>query len=114
MPKTFTDDIAPVLPSAIDGPFQIVDPSDSSSYMKVDPKKALIQAAGGARPIKQLTALFESSYSIALSTTLGGAIRAKSIGASNDAGFYCNAFALPGDMDVSGQSPTLLTTSDWS
>ena len=53
MPKTHTDDIAPTLPAAVRGPFQVVDADDSTGFFKLDPQAAVVQAAGGARPSRE-------------------------------------------------------------
>ena len=106
MPKTFTDDIGPVLPSALDGPFQVVDPNDIDSYIKVDPENARIEAAGDARPVRRLTAEYTRAYGFTLTTVLATALDVRSIGPNTDAGFYTAPFFIPVDMDT-GETSSL-------
>ncbi len=100
MPKTFTDDIGPALPSALDGPFQVVDPNDIDSYIKVDPENARIEAAGDARPVRGLTVGYTRGYGMSLRSVLAAAMDACSVGPGTDAGFYTTPFFIPVDMDT--------------
>lgn len=104
MPKTYTDDIGQVLPSALEGPFQVSDPADADNYLKIDPANARIEAAGSARPTRHLTVLHDSEYGAPLKTTLGTAIVARTLVATTDNGFYTKPFHLPHDIDVTQTS----------
>lgn len=100
MPKTFTDDIAPALPSSIDGPFQVVDAADSSSWIKVDPANAQIAAAGGARPLKRMIAPYARSYLVSGQTVIAMAISARYVNTGYVGGFYVTALRIPDELDV--------------
>ncbi len=100
MPKTFTDDIAPALPSSIEGPFQIVDPSDLSSWIKVEPADARITAAGDARPTRIMTAGYDRTYQSAIATYIGTSMTARYVNAGYNGGFYACPLRIPENMDV--------------
>ena len=100
MPKTFTDDVAPVFPAAINGPLQVVVPGDLSSYFKIDPGAARIEAAGIARPMRRWTVPTARTTGVASFSTIDSALDGRSIGASSDAGLFSFPFAVPLDMDL--------------
>jgi len=101
MPHTHTDDIAPVLPSSIDGPFQIVDPSAPGSWFKAEPANGRLAVAGDARPQRSLAIGYNRTYLSAASSYIGNAIPAHYVGSSWTGGFYATPLHLPKDMDVS-------------
>jgi hypothetical protein len=101
MPKTFTNDVAPALPSAIQGPFQVTDPSDDSSWIKVDPANARIVASGGAKPVRILTVDFARAYGSGSSSFISTTIASRTVGASSIGGAHYTPFQIPFDMDVS-------------
>ncbi len=103
MPKTYTDDIAAALPSSIDGPFQVVDPSDIGSWIKVDPALSQISAGGGARPMRSLNMVYVRTYSVT-SSVYFGFVTARRITAGFNGGFYLNPWRIPDDMDVTEPS----------
>lgn len=108
MPKTFTDDIAPVLPSSLDGPFQVVDPSDSTSWIKVDPANAQIASAGGARATRSLTMSYVRVY---LNTGLalrGIGLTARTVSPGFDGGIYAAAMQIPDSMDLSAPARVII------
>ena len=100
MPKTHTDDVAPALPSSIDGPFQIVDPSDCASWIKADPANARIAAAGNARPTRVLTTGYGRTYLNTTALFIGVAMTARYVNAEDNGGFYLSPIRIPDDMDV--------------
>lgn len=100
MPKTYTDDAGPTLPASIEGPFQIIDPSDCASWIKVDPADARIKAAGNARPIRVLTIGHKRNYLTTTSHFIGVAVTARSVNANDNGGFYLSSIGIPDDMDV--------------
>ncbi len=104
MPKTFTDDVAPLLPSAVKGPFQVVDPADPTSYFKVDPALARVEAAGAARPRRRLTLGMTRGNGVSSLTTIDTAMDARSVALNSDGGFYTFPFQIPTDMDVGASS----------
>lgn len=103
-PETFTDDIAPALPSSLTGPLQVVDATDASSWIKIDPAQANITAASGARPIRRIAAPFTRVYATASATTIGLATTAYNVIAITNGGFYAAPFPLPDDMDTTEPS----------
>ena len=104
MPKTYTDDIAPALPSAISGPFQISDASDADSYLKIDPASAKISAAGNARPQRRLFTGLVKLIGTSVAGTLGSGMSCRQVAPGNDAGFFAGPVGVPGDMDLSEPS----------
>ena len=100
MPKTYTDDVAPALPSSIDGPFQIVNPSDCASWIKVDPANARVAAAGNARPTRVLTTGYGRTYLTTMMHFIGVAMIARYVNADDNGGFYFSPIRIPDDMDV--------------
>jgi hypothetical protein len=104
MPKTFTDDIAPVLPSALDGPFLIADPNDHDSYLKIDPATARIEAASDARPVRAVTLSGDRKCGSATFAMIGTALEAREIETGDDGGYFTPPFSLPPEMDVSAAS----------
>jgi hypothetical protein len=100
MPKTYTDDIAPVLPSSIAGPFQVVSASDINSWIKIDPVNARIMAAGGAQPIRRIILPSARTYSSASSSAIGQYLVALSVTATQLGGFSLTPILIPDDMDV--------------
>ena len=103
MPKTHSDDIAPTLPSSIDGPLQIIDPSDTASWIKIDPANARLAAAGDARPTRVLTTGYCRNYSSTTAHVIG-TMAARYVTANNNGGFYLIPFRIPDDMDVAEPS----------
>ncbi len=105
MPTTYTDDIAPVLPSAIDGPFKIVDPSDSAASITIDPATSKISVAGDARSVRMLSPAFVNSWG---TTSFGviGIIACRSVATGVNGGFYAAPIRIRPDVDV-GEPITL-------
>ncbi len=101
MPKIYTDDIAPTLPSAITGPFQVVSAADAGSWIKIDPAAAKIIAAGNAQPTRRIVVPAVRVYSSATLTTIGQIIAAAYVTPSITGGLYFAPLQLPHDMDVS-------------
>lgn len=104
MPKTFTDDVASILPSAIQGPLQVIDPTDESSWIKIDPAGARILAAGNAKPTRSLTSAYTRGYGSASASYISNTITCRTVGANNLGGAYFAPFRIPLDMDVSKTS----------
>ncbi len=104
MPKTFTDDVAPALPSSIDGPFQVVDPADQGSWIKIDPAGAGIPVAGSARPARTITRHQSRLYSVTYSTLIGSSMLGRRLLYNMTGGIYFGGLAIPSDMDVSEPS----------
>lgn len=100
MPKTYTDDVAPVLPSSIAGPFQVVSASDINSWIKIDPASARILAAGGAQPIRRIILPSARMYTSATNSAIGQYLVAVSVTATQLGGFYLTPILVPDDMDV--------------
>lgn len=103
MPKTFTDDIAAAMPSSIDGPFQVLDPADSTNSIKLDPAGGQIEAGGSVRPLRRIAVSLTRAYASSSNGFLAVmSSRAVATGASG--GFYAGQFRIPEDMDVSEPS----------
>jgi len=100
MPKTYTDDIAPVLPSSIAGPFQVVNASDINSWIKIDPANARLSAAGGAQPIRRIIVPSARTYASVTSSMIGQYIVAVSVSGTQLGGHYLTPILVPDDMDV--------------
>lgn len=100
MPKTFTDDIAPALPSSIEGPFQVVDASDASSWIKVEPASARISIAGDARPTRSVATGYDRIYLTAATQYIGTTITARYVNSDSNGGFYVSPIRIPDDMDL--------------
>ena len=100
MPKTYTDDVAPVLPSSIAGPFQVVNASDVNSWIKIDPANARISAAGGAEPIRRIIVPSARAYAGVTSSTIGQYIVAVSVSGTQLGGHYLTPILVPDHMDV--------------
>jgi len=100
MPKTYTDDIAPVLPSSIAGPFQVVNASDINSWIKIDPANARLSAAGGAQPIRRIIVPSARTYASVTSSMIGQYIVAESVSASQLGGHYQTPILVSDNMDV--------------
>ena len=100
MPKTYTDDVAPVLPSSIAGPFQVVSASDINSWIKIDPANAKISAAGGAQPIRRIVLPSDRTYASVTNSTIGQTIVAVSVLGTQIGGHYLTPILVPDDMDV--------------
>lgn len=111
MPKTFTDDIAPALPSSLDGPLQIVDPTDASSWIKVDPAGGVIAAAGAARPGRRVESSYVRTYLSANASAIGSVLAARSITSELLGGFYASPIRMPDDMDVTQPSDVTILVS---
>lgn len=100
MPKTHTDDVAPALPSSIEGPFQIVDPSDSSSWIKVEPAASRIAASGDARPTRSVRTGLDRSYLSTSAQYIGTVMTARYVNYNSNGGFYAHPLHIPREMDV--------------
>ncbi len=100
MPKTYTDDIGPVLPSALTGPLQVVSATDPSAWIKVDPATAKISAAGTAAPMRRIVIPSARVYGTITPSLLGQAIAAFYVGATQTGGHYLTPILIPDDMDV--------------
>ncbi len=103
MPRTFTDDIAAALPSSIDGPFLVVDPSDGANSIKLDPGNGQITAGGSARPTRSIALSYVRNYP---TTNLGtiGVMTTRSVATGTNGGLYVGQFRIPPDMDVTEPS----------
>ncbi len=119
MPKTYTDDIAPVLPFSLTGPFQVVSAADINSWIKVDPAGAKISAAGSAQPIRRVVTAAARNYATVTQTTIGQYIAAVYVTPTSLGGLYMTPFQLPRDMDVAKPckvkiliSPTVSATTN--
>ena len=108
MPKTHTDDVGPVLPSAIEGPFEVVDPTDRGSYFKIDPELAKITAVGGARPLRRRYLGYARNTGVSGAALLGEGMACRQVNVDFDAGFYTNAIGIPHEMDVAEPSSVLV------
>ena len=104
MPKTFTDDIAPALPSSLNGPLQIVDPTDATGWIKVDPAGGVIAAAGAARPSRNIESSFVRAYLSASASVIGSVLPARSVSDDLLGGFYSSPIRIPDGMDVTQPS----------
>jgi hypothetical protein len=100
MPKTYTDDVAPALPSSIAGPFQVVSASDINSWIKIDPANAKISAAGGAQPIRRIVVPSDRTYASVTNSTIGPYIVAVSVLGTQLGGHHLTPILVPDDMDV--------------
>lgn len=100
MPKSYTDDIAAALPSALTGPFLVVDPAESSSYLKLDPGAARLEAAGTARPWRSLLMPLARNYGVVGSVTIGDALDARRFVTHQTTGIYLAPCPIPQDMDL--------------
>jgi hypothetical protein len=100
MPKTYTDDIAPTLPSSVTGPFQVVDASDATSLIKMDPAAGRIAVAGNARPKRTIVSPYVRTYFSAGLTSIGAAIPCHYVNAGLNGGFFVAPVRIPEDMDV--------------
>ncbi len=108
MPKTFTNDIAPVLPAAVDGPFLVADPNDANAYFKVDPANGELAVAGDARPLRRRHLSLSKTTGTSVSGTIGTGMVCRQIAAGNNGGFFTSTMAIPDDMDVSEPSSVLV------
>lgn len=111
MPKTYTDDVAPALPSAIEGPLQVIDPSDYSSWIKIDPTGARISAAGDARPTRCIATSFARSYGSNTASYMANVIACRIISPNSLGGMYYQSFQIPFDMDTSKTSNVAIMVS---
>jgi hypothetical protein len=100
MPKTFMDDVAPAMPTAIEGPLQVVDPADHDSWIKIDPATAQLEAAGTARPTKRVIVSFARVQGSTSSAVIGLVIPAQTVAPAANGGFLASPFPIPDDMDV--------------
>lgn len=100
MPKTFIDDVAPVAPTSIVGPYQVVDANDATSYIKIDPANKQITTAGAARPKRILRIKYVRTYLNTGLTTRGNGITARYMTANADGGYYTNSLEILPDLDV--------------
>lgn len=101
MPKTFTSDVQPAFPGAIEGPLTIVDAADASAGITINPNGAQISATGGARPTRQIHTSETTAYGSALNIAFTNIVAAKQITASSFGGYYSEPISIPPDMDVS-------------
>ena len=104
MPKTFTDDVAAAFPSSIDGPLQVVSPSDHDSWIQIDPSGARIGAAGGARPTRTTLIRYARSYGANTPTYMGFVLPARFVAGIATGGYYSAPIMIPDDMDLSAPS----------
>jgi hypothetical protein len=100
MPKTYTDDVAPVLPSSIAGPFQVVNASDINSWIKIDPANARLSAAGGAQPVRRIIVPSARTYAAVTTSTIGQYIVAVAVSPTQLGGHYLTPILVPDNMDV--------------
>jgi hypothetical protein len=101
MPKTYTDDVAPVLPSSITGPFQVVSAGDINSWIRIDPAAAKISAAGSSQPIRRIVTPGLRNYSSVTQSVIGANIAAVFVTPTTNGGLYFMPVQIPSDMDVS-------------
>ena len=111
MPKTYTDDVAPALPSAIEGPLQVLDPSDYSSWIKIDPAGVTIAAAGDARPTRCLGTSFARSYGSSTASYMASVIACRIVASGSIGGMYYQPFQIPSHMDTSKTSNVRIVVS---
>ena len=104
MPKTYTDDVAPVLPSAIAGPFQVANATDHDSYLKVDPALGRITAAGDARPLRRQYFGYARNTGVSSSVVLAVGMACRQVNPGYDAGFYTNSIGIANEMDLAEPS----------
>ena len=104
MPKTHTDDTGAAIPPVLIGPLQILDPTDPSSWVKIDPGAAKIGASGDARPARVLTTGYVRTYGTTTSQIIGTYMTARYIGAGNNGGFHAAGIHIPADMDAAAPS----------
>lgn len=101
IPETFTDDVAPALPSSINGPLQIVDPADQNSWIKIDPAGATIVATSGARPKRKIIVPYSRAYATSTASFIGVVMPAYYVTSIAIGGFCASPFSIPDDMDLS-------------
>lgn len=111
MPKTFTDDIGAALPSAIDGPFQVTDPSDAASWIRIDPALARVEAAGDARPTRAVSAVFDRTYLSVGLASIGSHLPARSVAAGVKGGYYTVPIRVPDDIDPAAPASIVILVS---
>lgn len=104
MPKTFTDDVAPLFPSAIEGPLAVVDPADPTGVITIDPALRRVAAAGGASPTRRVITSFLRQYSTSTSSFIGQTFPCQLVSSVTSGGYHAAPFPLPADMDVSQPS----------
>lgn len=104
VPETFTDDIAPALPSSLIGPLQVVDSGNPNSWIKIDPAGAEIAAAGDARPVRRVIAPFTRVYATASASTIGLGMASHYVSSIAVGGFYATPLPIPPDMDLAEPS----------
>lgn len=104
MPKTFTDDVAAALPSSIEGPFQVLDPTDHDSWIKLDPAGAGVAAAGAARPKRRIIRAILRTYGLTYTDALGTGYSCRRVTATGLAGTFYAPFPIPPDMDLAAPS----------
>ncbi len=100
IPETFTDDIAPALPSSLNGPLQIVDPGNQNSWIKIDPASAIINMTGGARPKRKAIIPYSRVYATATATAIGVVLPAYYVTSITNGGFHGSPIPIPADMDL--------------
>ncbi len=111
MPKTFTNDVAATLPSALLGPLQVIDPSDESSWIKIDPASAQILAAGDAKPTRLVTTIYLRGYGSNTASYISNTIASRTLGGSSLGGVYYAPFKIPANMDVTKPSNVKILVS---
>ena len=100
IPETFTDDIAPALPSSLNGPLQVVDPADQNSWVKIDPANAIIALTGSARPKRRVIIPYSRVYATATASTIGVVLPAYYVTSITNGGFHGSPIPIPDDMDL--------------
>ena len=100
MPSTATNDLAPILPTALTGPFLVASAADAADYLQLDPAQARVAAVGAARPPRQLILPATSDVGAATASPLGSSLDARLVGANSDGGFHLAPFTLPADADL--------------
>jgi hypothetical protein len=108
MPKTYTDDLQPAMPSALEGPLLIADPADHGSWIRIDPAGSTIAAAGGAQFRRQIVVPYVRTYAATTPALFGAAITSHYVTATAIGGFYLAPLVIPMDMDVSKPSDVKL------
>jgi hypothetical protein len=104
MPKTITDDIGVALPSAIDGPFQVIDSSDAANWIKIDPALSRVEAAGDARPLRSVSTHLLRTYLSSGINAFGTYTAARSVNAGASGGMVVFPIRIPEDFDPAGPS----------
>ena len=104
MPNTTTDDIGVALPSAIDGPFQVVDPADAANWIKVDPALSRVEAAGDARPMRVAFSALVRTYLSTGVGVIGTYMPARSVNTGVSGGMFLFPLRVPEEFDAAASS----------